>query len=63
MKESLAVKLYECFKGRDRFSLKDAYKVSDKPKESIRARIYDNLGIRFERVEKGLYKTIDGDET
>lgn len=43
------LKLFECFK--------------DKPKETIRAKIYDNLGIKFERIEKGLYKTIDGNET
>lgn len=44
------------------FTMKDAYNVvPDKPKTTIRARIYDNLGIKFERVKKGLYRTIRGD--
>ena len=62
--KSLANSIYSCFKKKGEFSLKEAYsKNSDKPKETVRARIYDNLGIKFERVAKGLYKTIDGDES
>lgn len=41
-------------------TLTDAYDANcEKPKETIRARLYDNLGIRFERIVKGVYKTID----
>lgn len=56
----LADKLFNCFKQRGNFTLADAYEANcEKPKETIRARIYDNLGIRFERIAKGVYKTID----
>lgn len=44
------------------FSLKDVYNtIPDKPKETIRARIYDNLGIKFERIGRSMYKAIKGD--
>lgn len=43
------------------FTLKDAYNTApDKPKETVRARIYDNLGIMFEKVGRGIYKAIKG---
>ena len=59
----LADKIYSCFKLKDSFTLQDAYNENqDKPKETVRARIYDNLGIKFERITKGIYKTINGDE-
>ena len=48
---SLADKIFTCFKGAERFTLKEAYeKYSDKPAETIRARIYDNLGVKFKRI-------------
>ncbi|MCR5837565.1 MAG: site-specific DNA-methyltransferase, partial [Lachnospiraceae bacterium] len=60
---SLAEKIFECFKAKDTFTLQEAYgENQDKPKETVRARIYDNLGIRFERIAKGVYKTIDGEQ-
>ena len=56
---SLAEKIFESFKSKETFTLQEAYENNtDKPKETIRARIYDNLGIKFERVTKGIYKTI-----
>ena len=57
-------KIFHCFKGAKTFSLKDAYdQNADKPKETVRARIYENLGIKFERISKGIYRTCnDGDE-
>lgn len=56
----LAEKLFQCFKGQNAFTLEDAYsEINEKPRETIRARIYDNLGIRFERIAKGIYKTVD----
>lgn len=59
---SLADKIFACFKGAKRFTLKEAYeKYSDKPAETIRARIYDNLGIKFERIAKGIYCTIESE--
>lgn len=61
---TLAGRIFNCFKQRESFTLNDAYQVnSGKPHETIRARIYDNLGIRFERVAKGIYKTLDTEET
>ena len=60
----LALKIFNCFKNKSNFTLQEAYKQnSDKPKETVRARIYDNLGISFERIAKGIYKTVRGDET
>lgn len=50
---SLADKIFTCFKGAERFTLKEAYeKYSDKPAETIRARIYDNLGVKFKRIAR-----------
>lgn len=44
------------------FTLQDVYNlIPDKPKTTIRARIYDSLGIKFERVGKGVYRKIEGD--
>ena len=38
---SLADKIFTCFKGAERFTLKEAYeKYSDKPAETIRERVY-----------------------
>ena len=43
---SLADKIFGCFKEKDNFTLQNAYNENnDKPRETIRARIYDNLGI------------------
>jgi len=51
--------LIECFKNV-RFTLKEAYMANpDVNKESVRARIYENLGIAFERVGRGIYTTLD----
>lgn len=56
---SLAKILLKNFKEKN-FSLKQAYdSIPNKPKETIRARIYDNIGIYFEKVSRGIYKTID----
>ena len=50
----LAEKIYNCFKKRDCFSLTEAYEENIvKPRETMRARIYDNLVIRFERIANG----------
>lgn len=60
---SLAEKIYICFKKEDRFSLQDAYdNHAETAKETVRARIYENLGKRFERLAKGVYRTIDNEE-
>lgn len=59
---TLAEKLFDCFKEKDSFSLKDAYeRNSDKPQETVRARIYENLGKKFQRITKGVYCTINSD--
>ena len=40
------------------FTLKDAYKVfNNVSEESVRARIYENLGVEFEKVVRGVYIT------
>jgi len=59
---TLVEKLFNCFKEKESFSLKEAYEMnSDKPQETIRARIYENLGTKFERITKGVYSTITSD--
>lgn len=59
---TLADKIFYCFKECCSFSLKDAYEQNaDKPQETVRARIYEKIGSKFERVAKGVYRTI-GDE-
>lgn len=63
MKNGLADMIYNCFKHSGAFTLKEAYKINkDKPKETIRARIYDNLGVKFERIAKGIYRTLGSNE-
>ena len=60
---TLAEKLFNSFKYKEQFTLEDAYnEASEKPQETIRARIYDNIGICFERIAKGIYKTIESDD-
>ena len=62
--DSLANKIFNCFKTKTEFSLQEVYcQYNHKPKETIRARIYDNLGIKFERVAKGLYRAIQENES
>ena len=57
---TLAEKIFNCFKDNESFSLNEAYQQNaDKPKETVRARIYEKIGIRFERISKGVYCTID----
>lgn len=61
---TLAEKLFNSFKSKDKFSLDDAYReIHDKPQATVRARIYDNIGVCFERIAKGIYKTVDSDES
>lgn len=57
---SLADEIKKFFEDQRTFTLQDAYQaIPDKPNTTIRGRIYDNLGIKFERVSKGVYRTID----
>ena len=61
---TLADKIRLCFKDHESFTLQDAYeKNEDKPKETVRARIYDNLGIKFKRIAKGVYRTLDNESS
>lgn len=56
---NLAERIFSCFKSEDSFSLSDAYShFKESANETIRARIYENLGIKFQRIAKGVYKTI-----
>lgn len=60
--DSLKNSIAQEFKDSKQFSLFDAYEsFPEKPHETIRARIYDGLGIEFERVEKGVYRVVQGD--
>lgn len=60
---TLVEKIFNCFKDSDSFSLQEAYRQNaDKPQETVRARIYEKIGVKFERVAKGVYRTIDCEE-
>lgn len=51
---SIAKTILEIFKGK--FSLKEAYAANpDMPEASVRRSIYENLGISFQRVGRGMY--------
>lgn len=51
--------LIDAFHGTS-FTLKEAYQVNpDVNQDSVRARIYENLGKAFERISRGVYMTKD----
>lgn len=53
--------LLNVFKGKE-FTLKEAYEVTPgNNKESVRARIYENLGVCFDRVSRGVFITKERD--
>lgn len=57
---TLVEKIFNCFKECDSFSLSEAYaQNSDKSQETVRARIYEKLGTKFERITRGVYRSID----
>lgn len=61
---NLADRIFSCFRFENSFSLSEAYShFNENANETIRARIYENLGIKFQRVTKGVYKTISGNQT
>lgn len=52
--------LLKAFKPGKPFTLKEAYAVNpDYPSDSVRARIYEHLGVEFKRLGKGLYTSED----
>ena len=58
---SIVSNLIECFKNGN-FTLKEAYKANpDANPESVRARIYEKMGINFIKRGRGLYSTINND--
>ena len=58
---SIVDTLIECFK-TEAFTLKEAYeKVIGVNKESIRARVYENVGVKFNKLGRGLYINKDAD--
>ena len=58
---SIVNNLINCFK-LESFTLQDAYKVNPNVnKESVRSRIYENLGVKFKRLGKGLYINAEAD--
>lgn len=55
-------RLIEAF-GTTPFTLRDAYDVIfDKPHSTVRGRIYENLGIVFKKIQKGVYCASDQEE-
>lgn len=64
MKPKLAERLWQCFQNQEEFTLQEAYASEpDMPKESVRARIYENLGRRFEKIARGVYSIKGQKET
>lgn len=60
---SLAQSIFTCFCTSESFCPKrNLFSPCGSPK-NVHARLYDNLGVKFERIAKGVYKTIDGDAT
>ena len=56
---SLSEQIQLKFFDKDAFTMNDVYEViPDKPRTTLRARIYDNLGIKFEKISRNLYRTI-----
>ena len=51
--------IINAFRDKGTFSLKEAYKVSIGLNHSIRARIYEGIGIHFKKVSKGMYIVLD----
>ena len=52
---SLRTSIIECFQGVQ-FTLKEAYdRFPKSPKEQVRARIYESLGVSFDRINRGIY--------
>lgn len=61
---SLAELIYKTFKSKEKFTLKEVYEAfSTKPNTTLRARIYDNLGVKFDKIAKGVYCTKDDENT
>lgn len=60
----LADSIFQVFCKKEAFTLKEAYEaLAGRAQTTVRARIYENLGILFERVGKGIYAVIrDGQE-
>ena len=58
---SIVRDLLEAFKGTE-FTMKEAYDVCPNVnKDSVRARIYEHIGVEFEKLGKNLYITKDKD--
>lgn len=58
---SLSDRLVETFKDCESFEIKEAYDIcQDKPATTVRGRIYDNLGKKFEKISRGVYRVIKG---
>lgn len=53
---SIAKQIHSKFKDKGEFKLPDVYPLFENKKETVRARIYTNLGIMFEKVSRGVYK-------
>ena len=58
---SIVDTLIDCFK-TEAFTLKEAYeKCKGVNKESVRARVYEGLGVKFKKLGRGLYINKDAD--
>lgn len=61
---SLSEQISFIFQDKEEFTLAEVYEaIPEKPKTTIRGRIYDNLGIKFEKLRKGVYSAKKGDNT
>lgn len=53
---SIAKKIFSEFEDKGEFSLTEVYPLFDNAETTVRARIYQNLDVMFEKVERGVYK-------
>lgn len=62
--QSMAQRIFDLMKDKETFTLKELNAaIQDKPATTLRARVYDNLGTLFQKVERGVYAVIQDEDT
>lgn len=63
MTKNIVTTLYDLFNTTS-FTLKEAYEACPTMKPpSVRARIYENIGVKFKKIDRGVYQTLIGEDT
>ena len=62
--QNMAQRIFELMKDKETFTLKELNAaIQDKPATTLRARVYDNLGTLFQKIERGVYAVIQDEDT